>query len=394
MQKSAAVTSVPLFDLKRQHKTIEAGLRAAFERVLASGHYIMGPEVEGLEAESAKLLGAKHAIAVSSGTDALLLAFMALGLGPGDEVICPSFTFFATAGCVARTGATPVFVDVRPGCFNLDPAAFESAITKRTKAVVPVHLFGQCADMDPILATAKKHRIAVVEDAAQSLSTRYKGRSAGTLGDFGCYSFFPTKNLGALGDAGLLTTEDDALAEKARVLRVHGGKPKYYHQTIGGNFRIDALQAALLRVKLPLLAGFTERRRANAAHYRKAFVARGLSREASCPGSGPCVAEGEKLILPPVCQPESIWNQFVVRVPGGKRDALIAHLRAKNVGTEIYYPVPLHLQKCFEGKGARPVGTLPVSERAALETLALPIFPELERAELDYVVESVASFFG
>jgi dTDP-4-amino-4,6-dideoxygalactose transaminase len=379
---SAAKTidSVPLLDLKRQNDACAAELRAAFERVLASGQFILGPEVEAFEKECAALLGARHAIAVSSGTDALLLAFMALGVGPGDEVICPSYTFFATAGCVARTGATPVFVDVKPCCFNVDPALIERAITPRTKAIVPVHLFGQVCDMDPILEIARRKKIAVVEDAAQSLSARYKGRAAGTLGEFGCYSFFPSKNLGAFGDAGLLTAEDDALAEKARILRVHGAKPKYYHQLVGANFRIDALQAALLRVKLPRLADYTKARQRNAERYQRGLAARGLG------------AEGSALEYPKVCQPEPIWNQLVLRVKDGRRDALVAHLRAKKVGTEIYYPVPLHLQECFASLGQKE-GTLPHSERAAKETLAVPVFPELSTAEIDYVVEAIAGFF-
>lgn len=371
--KPNTVDSVPLLDLKRQNKACEAELRAAFDRVLASGHFILGPEVEAFEAECASLLGAKHAIAVSSGTDALLLAFMTLGIGPGDEVVCPSYTFFATAGCVARVGAKPVFVDVKPCCYNMDPALLEKAIGPRTKAIVPVHLFGQVCSMEPILEVAKRKKVPVVEDAAQSLSARYKGRAAGTLGELGCFSFFPSKNLGAFGDAGLVATNDDALAEKARVLRVHGAKPKYYHQLVGANFRIDALQAALLRVKLPRLAGYTDARRRNAARYRE--------RLASLP-----------LELPKICEPDPIWNQFVIRVPGERRDALAAHLKDRKIGTEVYYPVPLHRQKCFASLG-HAEGSLPVSERAARETLAIPVFPELEAAEVDYVADAIASFF-
>jgi dTDP-4-amino-4,6-dideoxygalactose transaminase len=377
------IDSVPLLDLKRQNKECEGALRAAFERVLASGQFILGPEVDAFEQECASLLGTKHAIAISSGTDALLLAFMTLGIAAGDEVICPSYTFFATAGCVARLGARPVFVDVKPCCFNMDPALIERAITPRTKAIVPVHLFGQVCSMDPLLEIARRKRIPVVEDAAQSLSARYRGRAAGTLGDMGCYSFFPSKNLGAFGDAGLLTTSDDGLAEKARVLRVHGAKPKYYHRLVGGNFRIDALQAALLRVKLPLLARYTEARRRNAARYRDALSARGLDGSSGAP-----------LELPRVCEPDPIWNQFVLRVPGeGRRDALVAHLKERKVGTEIYYPVPLHRQDCFAALGYAE-GSLPVSECAARETLAVPVFPELEPEEIDYVVDSIARFFG
>jgi dTDP-4-amino-4,6-dideoxygalactose transaminase len=388
------IESVPLFDLTRQNKQCEGELRAAFDRVLASGMFILGPETEAFEKESARLLGAKHALGVSSGTDALLLAFMALGIGPGDEVVVPAYTFFATAGCVARLGAKPVFVDVLPCCFNMDPRALEKAINARTRAIVPVHLFGQCCDMDALQVVARLKKIPIVEDAAQSLSARYKGKSAGTLGAFGCYSFFPTKNLGAFGDAGLLTTEDDALAEKARMLRVHGMKPKYYHHVVGGNFRIDALQAAILRVKLPRLASYTEARRKNAALYRDLLLERGLAREPrGCVLRTPWEESDRPLGLPSVCEPGTIWNQFVVRVAGGKRDALVEHLRAKKVGVEIYYPLPLHLQECFKA-GAPAKGSLPVSERAAQETLALPIFPELEEREVRYVVDALAGFFG
>jgi dTDP-4-amino-4,6-dideoxygalactose transaminase len=366
------VDQVPLLDLKRQNKACEAELRAAFERVLASGHFIMGPEVESFEKECALLLGAKHAIGVSSGTDALLLALMALGIGPGDDVIVPSYSFFATAGCVVRAGARPVFADVLPCCFNLDPRSVARVATKKTKAVMPVHLFGQCAQMEPLLEMARERDWRVVEDAAQSFSARYKGRSAGTLGDFGCFSFFPSKNLGAFGDAGLVTTEDDGLADRARMLRVHGMKPKYYHHMVGGNFRLDALQAALLRVKLPRLAGYTEARRRNVRFYREAL--------ASLP-----------VTLPTVCEPEPIWNQLVIRVPG-KRDQLMEHLKKEQVGTEIYYPLALHRQKCFE-EIAPEEGSLPESERASKETLALPVFPELTTAELEHVANAIARFF-
>ncbi len=371
MNTAKAIDSVPLLDLRRQNKACEPELRAAFERVMASGHFILGPEVEAFESECAALLGAKHAIGVSSGTDALLLAFMALGIGPGDEVVCPSYSFFATAGCVARTGAKPVFVDVLPCCFNMDPAQLERAITPRTKAIVPVHLFGQTAHMGPILELARARKIPIVEDAAQALSARFEGRAAGTLAEFGCFSFFPSKNLGAFGDAGLLTTNDDALAEKAKILRVHGAKPKYYHRFVGGNFRIDALQAALLRVKLPRLAGYTAARQRNVARYREALA--GI----------------DAIVFPRPCQKDHIWNQLVLRVPG-KRDALVAHLKQRNIGTEVYYPVPLHRQECFPGLAE---GTLPVSERAAKETLAIPVFPELQTDELDHAAAAIKSFF-
>jgi dTDP-4-amino-4,6-dideoxygalactose transaminase len=388
---AAMLESVPLFDLKRQHKALEAELRQAFERVLASGQFILGSEVEAFEAECRASLGARHALAVSSGTDALLLAFMALGIGPGDEVVCPAYTFFATAGCVSRVGATPVFADVLPCCLNLDPRALERALTPRTKAIVPVHLFGQCCDMAAIQEIARRRDVPVVEDAAQSLSARFLGKAAGTMGAIGCYSFFPTKNLGALGDAGLVTSEDDALAERLPILRVHGMKPKYHHHAIGGNFRIDALQAALLRVKLPRLASYTDARRKNAALYRQYFQERGLADEVQRCGS----IEGTRpLLLPSACQPGSIWNQFVLRVRGeGKRDALQKHLVARGMGTEVSYPVPLHLQECFRALGGHP-GSFPVSEQAARETIALPIFPELLPDELRSVCEAVSAFFG
>jgi dTDP-4-amino-4,6-dideoxygalactose transaminase len=310
--------------------------------------------------------------------------------------VCPAYTFFATAGCVSRLGATPVFVDVLPCCLNLDPRSLERALTPRTKAIVPVHLFGQCCDMDAILEIARRHDVPVVEDAAQSLSARFQSRTggtraAGTLGAIGCYSFFPTKNLGALGDAGLITAEDDALAERLRILRVHGAKPKYYHHVIGGNFRIDALQAAFLRVKLPRLAAYTEARRKNAASYRQYFLEKGLADEVPRCGS----IEGKRpLLLPSTCQPGTIWNQFVLRVRGeGKRDLLQKHLLARGIGTEVYYPVPLHLQECFRAQGGQ-VGSFPASELAARETIALPIFPELTPLEVRAVCEATGAFFS
>ena len=369
--------SVPLLDLTRQPAAITEGLRAAFERVLASGHFIMGPEIEALERECAAYLGARHALAVSSGTDAILLALMALGIGPGDEVICPSYTFFATAGCVWRVGAKPVFVDSLPESYNLDPAAVEAKITAKTKAILPVHLFGQPAELGAILAVAAKHGIPVIEDAAQSIGAKYQDRATGTFGAIGCFSFFPTKNLGALGDGGLVTTEDDALAEAMRTLRVHGSKVKYHHETVGANFRLDALQAAFLRVKLPHLEA------AHAARYTERFLASGL---AAFPEKG----KAAPLLLPFVCQPGHIYNQYVVRVPG-KRDALRDHLKAHGIATEVYYPIPLHLQECFASLGHKP-GDLPWSETFARETVALPVFPELRPDEVDAVADALVAF--
>jgi len=367
------IKQVPLLDLRRLTPDLELELEDAFRRVLKSGHFILGPEVEALESECAAYLQVKHAIGVSSGTDALLIALMALGIGAGDEVVCPSYTFFATAGTIARTGARPVFVDCDADSYNIEAAAIERAITSRTRALMPVHLFGQSAEMHDILALARARRIPVIEDAAQALGAEYRGKRAGSLGEIGCFSFFPSKNLGALGDAGLVTSNDDALADKLRVLRVHGGKPKYHHSIVGGNFRIDALQAALLRPKLRRLDGWTAARQHNAALYTQLFEAAGL---------------GGKLGLPVVRQTRHIFNQYVIRVRGeGRRDHLQAELKRRGIGTEVYYPVPMHQQKCFAESAGQQA--LPVSELAARETLALPIFPELTEAELRHVAAAV-----
>ncbi|SDU21233.1 dTDP-4-amino-4,6-dideoxygalactose transaminase [Verrucomicrobium sp. GAS474] len=374
---------VPLLDFSRQDAALTGDLRAAFERVLASGQFIMGPEVEALERECASYLGGGvEAIGLSSGTDAILLALMALGIGPGDEVICPAYTFFATAGCVSRTGATPVFVDVLPGCFTIDPSQVAARITPKTKAIIPVHLFGQSADLEATLEIANRHRIPVIEDAAQAIGTEFEGRAVGTLGLMGCYSFFPTKNLGALGDGGLLVTPDRALGKRLRALRNHGMHVKYHHESVGGNFRLDALQAAFLRAKLPRLDAAHEARRANAALYDKLFA------ESALPFAS--------LLLPRLCRGSHIYNQYVIRLPAegngrSRRDALRQHLADQGVTTEIYYPIPLHLQECFAPLGYRP-GSLPVSEALAQETLALPIFPELRPEEIAFVVREIATF--
>jgi dTDP-4-amino-4,6-dideoxygalactose transaminase len=365
---------VPLLDLKAQYHPLREQIRAAMDRVCDAQHFILGPEVEGLEAELAAFCGAKHVVGVSSGTDALLLALMALEVGPGDEVITTSYSFFATAGTVARLGATPVFVDIEADSFNIAAARVESKITPKTKAILPVHLYGRCAELDPILAAASKHGIPVIEDAAQAIgATDARKRQAGTVGTMGCFSFFPTKNLGAFGDGGLVTTNDAALAEQLRILRVHGSKPKYYHKVVGGNFRLDALQAAVLRVKLPHLDSWSAARRRNADRYRAHFEKAGL---------------GATLTLPKDV-PGHIYNQFVIRTP--KRDALQKHLTEMGVGTEIYYPVPLHLQECFAPLGYKK-GDLPVSEAVAADCLALPIYPELSGAQQAYVVEQIAVF--
>lgn len=363
---------VPLLDLRRNPPALERDLEAAFRRVLQSGNYILGPEVEAFESECAAYVRAKHAIAVSSGTDALLVALMALGVGPGDEVICPTYTFFATAGTIWRLNARPVFVDSRASDFNLDPTRLEAAFSPRTKAVMPVHLFGQCADMTALRELASRHKVPIVEDAAQALGAEHAGKRAGTLGTLGCFSFFPSKNLGALGDAGLVVTDDDGLAERVRVLRVHGGKPKYYHAVVGGNFRIDALQAALLRAKLPYLDAASDQRLANARRYASA-----LSRL------------GEKIVLPEIGVDRHVMNQFVIRIPGqGERDRVRRHLTERGIGTEIYYPVPLHLQECFASVGHGP-GDFPIAEALARESLAIPIFPELSSSEMDTVVSAL-----
>lgn len=389
--------AVPLLDLRAQNLALETELKAAFERVLKSGHFILGSEVTEFEKEIAEFVGSKHAIGVSSGTDAILMALMALDIKPGDEVLCPSFTFFATAGCVSRVGAMPVFVDSCPVCFNMDPLDAAKKVTPRTKAIIPVHLFGQCADMDPVLELGRKHNLPVIEDTAQSMGARNKGRGAGTMGEFGTYSFFPSKNLGGLGDGGMVVTNDDALAEKSRLLRTHGSKPKYYHKMVGGNFRLDALQAALLRVKLPHYNSFTERRQANAAFYsgRLSQVA-GVVASAAC-GVGSCAcraegAAGAKLILPTVLPGnDAIWNQYTLRVPGaGRRDSLKKHLADKGIGTEIYYPVPMHSQECFAY--AKQADGCPVASQLAGEALSIPIYPELTPAQLTEIAESIQNW--
>jgi dTDP-4-amino-4,6-dideoxygalactose transaminase len=367
---------VPLLDLKGQYRSIRAEIDAAVARVIESQHFIMGPEVTALEAEVAAYAGAAHGVGMSSGTDALLAALMALEVGPGDEVIVPAYTFFATAGVVSRLGATPVFIDIDPVSFNVSADGIERALTPRTRAAIPVHLYGRVCDMQPIMELARDRRFAVIEDAAQAIgATTAAGAGAGSIGDMGCFSFFPSKNLGGFGDGGMVVTQDGELAERLRLLRTHGMAPKYYHAVVGGNFRLDALQAAVLRVKLPHLDGWAAARQRNAQRYRALFAAAGLDRVVTLPED----------------VPGHVYNQFVIRVP--RRDELQAHLRGRGVGTEIYYPVPLHLQACFGGLGYGP-GSLPVAEAAARETLALPIFPELEDAQLEHVVSAASEFYG
>ncbi|MGD8451003.1 MAG: DegT/DnrJ/EryC1/StrS family aminotransferase [Phycisphaerae bacterium] len=362
---------VPLLDLKAQFCTIEKDIRAAIDRVFETQRYILGPEVTGLEEEIAAFTNCSHAVGVSSGTDALLCAMMAAGVGPGDEVILPTFTFFATAGCVSRLGARPVFADVEPDTYNLDVAKLPGLITDKTKAIMPVHLFGQCADMDAIMAMVARKNIVVIEDAAQALSSRYKDRPAGTLGHIACFSFFPSKNLGCCGDGGMVTTNDAALGDRCRILRAHGSKPKYYHKIIGGNFRLDALQAAILRVKLPHLNDWSEGRRRNAARYDELLAGAGVT-------------------LPVIRDYNTtIYNQYVIRSP--YRDELRQYLTDHEIGSEIYYPVPMHVQECFADLGGKP-GDCPVSEKAAAEVLALPIYPELTDEQLQFVAQCVREF--
>jgi dTDP-4-amino-4,6-dideoxygalactose transaminase len=366
---------VPLLDLTAQYATIRWEIRTAIDRVCESQNFILGPEVSACEHEIASFCGAGFAVGVSSGTDALLAALMAVGVGPDDEVITSPFSFFATAGVIARLGARPVFADIEAGSFNLDPHEIESKISARTKAIMPVHLFGRCADMEAITEIAQRHGLAVIEDAAQAIGARdHQGCSAGTSGDIGCFSFFPSKNLGAFGDAGMAVTNNAKLAEILRVLRVHGGKPKYYHKQIGGNFRLDALQAAVLRVKLKYLPLWSEARRQNARRYRELFSDAGLLRHVAMPQD----VTGH------------IYNQFVIRCAA--RNELQSFLRDRGIESEIYYPVPLHLQECFADLGYRE-GRFPRAEAAAREVLALPIYPELSDQQQGYVVDKIREFY-
>lgn len=375
---------VPLLDLKLQFAPLKAQILAAMEEVADSQALVLGPKTEAFEKAVAAYTGAPHAIGVSSGTDAQLVLLMALGIGPGDAVITTPYTFFATAGCVARLGARPVFVDIEPGTFNISVPALEEALarTRRPKAIVPVHLFGQCADMEAIVALGKKHGVPVLEDAAQALGARHALGAAGAIGEAGWYSFYPTKNLGAFGDAGMLVCRDGALAKQIRTLRNHGMEPRYFHHSIGGNFRIDALQSAILGVKLPYLDQWGAGRRARAAFYRAEFARRGLD---------------EKVTLPVEAFASSgivnhhIYNQFIIRTP--RRDDLRAHLTKAGIGSEIYYPLPLHMQECFRDLGYRE-GDFPEAERAARESLALPIFPELTEDQQRYIVAQIAAFIA
>ncbi len=375
--------NVPLLDLKAQYATIREELRPLLEDLYDSQHFILGPHVERLEREMADYCGAGAAVGVSSGSDALIISLMAAGIEAGDRVLTTPFTFFATAGAIARVGARPVFADIQPDTYNLDPAAVAATIEamapgerQTLKAVIPVHLYGQCADMDPIEKIADTFGLRVIEDAAQAIGAEYKGRRAGSLGDYGCFSFFPSKNLGAFGDGGMVTTTDGERRHELVILRGHGAEPKYYHQRIGGNFRLDALQAVVLSVKLTYLDEWSRGRQQNADRYRRLIGEAGL---------------GERIMPPAAGRDRHIYNQFVIRVPR-RRDELRDFLTEKGIGTEIYYPVPLHLQACFADLGYRR-GDFPVAESAAEQTLALPIFPELTDSQLQYVIGSIDDFF-
>lgn len=370
------IQPVPLLDLKAQYATIREEIRAAMDRVAESQYFILGPEVKALEQEVAAYSQCRFGIGVSSGTDAILVALMALDIKPGDEIITTPYTFFATAGCIARVGAKAVFVEIDPATYNLDPEGIEAAVTSRTRAIMPVHLYGQMADMDPIIAVAARHGLPVIEDAAQAIGSEDKGRRAGSIGHMGCFSFFPSKNLGGFGDGGMVVTNDSALAEQLTLLRGHGAKPKYYHKVVGGNFRLDALQAAVLRVKLPHLDLWTAGRQRNAAIYRRLFTEVGLDRIIGLPTELPNVRH--------------IYNQFIIRCP--QRDGLMNYLKQQGIGHEIYYPVPMHLQECFAELGYQP-GAFPHSEAAANETLAIPIYPELTEAMQESVVAAIAQFY-
>ena len=364
---------VPLLDLTGQYASIKAEIDAAIAGVVDSQRFVLGPVVQGCEEAIAAYVGSAHAVGVSSGTDALLVALMAEDIGPGDEVVTTPFSFFATAGAIARVGATPVFVDIDPATFNIDPALIEDRITARTRAILPVHLFGQMADMGSIIEIARRHDLVVIEDAAQAIGARHDGQRAGAIGHYGCFSFFPTKNLGGYGDGGIVVTNDPTRAARLRALRVHGETTRYHHRFVGGNFRLDALQAAVIHAKLPHLDRWTNQRIANAALYRRLlgdFATR----------------HPDALTLPRVSTDRHVFNQFVVRVPD--RDCVRERLTAAGIGTAIYYPLPLHLQECFAGLGYRP-GDLPNSEGAAQEVLALPIFPELTPDQIRHVARTL-----
>ncbi len=374
---TALPAGVPLCDLQAQYRALQGAVQEAVLRVFASGQVILGPEVKALEEEVARYCGSAHAVGCASGTDALLLALHALEVGPGDEVILPPFTFFASAGSVCRTGARPVFADIDPVTYNLDPAKVEAKVTDRTRAIMAVHLFGQCAEMEALRQVADRHGLPVLEDAAQAIGAEYRGKRAGSLGAAGCFSFYPSKNLGAFGDAGMIVTDDAGLAKRMACLRVHGMEPKYYHKYMGWNARLDALQAAVLRVKLPHLDRWTAARQEAARRYDALIAQHGLGQLLGRPATAP----GRR----------HVFNQYVVRVAGGLRDALVQHLKGERIGCEIYYPVPLHRQPCLAYLGYRE-GDFPASEEACRDVLALPMYPELTAEQQARVIESCAAF--
>ncbi len=381
MDGNRAKMKVPLLDLKTQYESLRSEIDAAVREVMESQHFILGPKVASLEKEIADYCTSGFGVGVSSGSDALLISLMTLDIGPGDEVITTPYSFFATAGCIHRVGARTIFADIEPDTYNIDPASVERALTQKTRAILPVHLYGQCTDMDPLLDLASKKNIPVIEDAAQAIGAEYgsTGHKAGSMGLLSCFSFFPSKNLGGVGDGGMVVTSEKKLAEKLYCLRAHGSSPKYYHRLIGGNFRLDAIQAAVLLVKFPHLDKWTEARRNNAALYRALFQESGLD---------------ERVVLPEEHPGKHIYNQFVIRTSSGaeERDALKSYLAAAGISTEIYYPLPLHLQDCFKYLGYSP-GDFPVSENAAANTLALPVYPELDDDQISHVVDTIVLFY-
>jgi dTDP-4-amino-4,6-dideoxygalactose transaminase len=385
------VRPVPLLDLKAQYTSLREEIREAIDRVADAQYFILGPEVEALEKEIAAYSQCEFGIGMSSGSDALLVALMAIDLKPGDEVITSTYTFFATAGAISRLNAKPVFVDIDPLTYNIDPKQVEAAINDRTRAIIPIHLYGQVADMDPIMEIARRHELYVIEDAAQAIGAESNGRRAGSIGDMGCFSFFPSKNLGGFGDGGMITTNNAELAKQVKLLRNHGYSPKYYNKVVGGNFRLDAIQAAILRVKLKYLDQWTEGRQRNAATYRRLFAEAELAINPSAITTNSPLSGMSGVVLPEeVPGGRHIYNQFVIR--SGRRDELMKHLKDRKIGTEIYYPVPMHQQECFADLDYH-AGDFPLSESAAAETLALPIYPELTEEMMAAVVDAIADFY-
>lgn len=377
--ESAPVNSAPLLDVGRGNEPLKAEIMEAVSEIIDSGRFIGGPYVQSLEDSVAEVSQTEFAVGCASGSDALLLALMAIDIRPGDEVICPSFTFFATASAIHRLGATPVFVDIDPSTFNMDVHQLEGLINEHTKAIIPVHLFGQCAEMGPLMEIASEHNLHVIEDCAQSIGATEAGKPAGSIGTVGCFSFYPTKNLGGFGDGGMLTTNRPEVADRLRLLANHGMRPRYYHQEVGINSRLDAIQAAVLCAKMKHLADYSGQRQQNATRYRKLMLESGLGSLVTLPTTLPRCGH--------------VWNQFTIRIPGGQRDEIRQKLADMNVGSEVYYPVPVHRQECFEYLNV-PVGCLPETDRAASEVLSLPIFPELTAAEQQYAVDCLGQALG